>query len=89
MSVEQLSPEEGAEPGRVHVLASAVADFQERELRYRELLDALPTAIYATDAQGRIIFYNEACVTFSGRRPEIGSDRWCVPGGCSIRMGRP
>ena len=48
------------------------------ERRVRELLDALPVAIYTTDAQGRITFYNEAAVEFSGRTPVIGSDSWCV-----------
>jgi PAS domain S-box-containing protein len=45
---------------------------------YRELLEALPAAIYVTDAEGRIIFYNQACVAFSGRVPVLGSDYWCV-----------
>lgn len=41
-------------------------------------LDALPAPIYTTDAEGRITFYNRACVDFAGRTPEIGADRWCV-----------
>jgi PAS domain S-box-containing protein len=45
---------------------------------FRALLEALPVAIYATDADGRITFYNEAAVKISGRRPELGSDRWCL-----------
>jgi PAS domain S-box-containing protein len=51
----------------------------ESELRdRRELLDALPAAIYTTDAAGRITFFNQAAVEFSGRTPELGSDHWCV-----------
>jgi PAS domain S-box-containing protein len=46
--------------------------------RFRQLLEALPAAVYTTDAEGRITFYNQAAVEFSGRRPELGSDRWCV-----------
>jgi PAS domain S-box-containing protein len=38
----------------------------------------LPAAVYTTDAQGRLTFYNQAAVEFSGRRPELGSDHWCV-----------
>ena len=49
-----------------------------QEFLYRDLLNALPAAIYTTDAQGRINFYNEACVDFSGRRPVLGVDQWCV-----------
>src|SRR6266850_4272645 len=48
------------------------------EYFYRELLDALPAAIYTTDPAGRITFYNQAAVTLAGRKPELGSDRWCV-----------
>jgi len=51
---------------------------RESERRLREVLEALPTAIYATDAEGRITFYNQAAVEMSGRRPELGTDKWCV-----------
>lgn len=43
-----------------------------------ETLDALPAPVYLTDAEGRITYYNEACVDFAGRRPALGEDRWCV-----------
>ncbi|PWT86461.1 MAG: histidine kinase [Proteobacteria bacterium] len=42
-----------------------------------ELLEALPVAIYTTDAEGRITFYNEAAAEFWGWRPELGSSQWC------------
>ena len=35
---------------------------RERERRFRTLLDALPAAVYTTDAAGRITFYNQAAV---------------------------
>jgi PAS domain S-box-containing protein len=44
----------------------------------RDLIEALPAAIYMTDAQGRITYYNEAAVALAGRRPALGQDRWCV-----------
>lgn len=56
----------------------AEARLAESERRARELLEALPVAIYTTDTEGRITFYNEAAVEFSGRRPALGSDNWCV-----------
>lgn len=40
------------------------------------VLDALPAAIYTTDAQGRLTSYNEAAADMWGRRPELG-ERWC------------
>lgn len=51
---------------------------RESERRVRELLEALPAAVYTTDAQGRITYYNQAAVAFSGRTPVLGTDEWCV-----------
>ena len=41
-----------------------------------DLLKAMPVAVYVTDANGRITFYNDAAADLWGRRPEIGSARW-------------
>jgi PAS domain S-box-containing protein len=46
--------------------------------RTREVLDQLPAPIYTTDADGRITYFNKACVEFAGRTPEVGRDSWCV-----------
>jgi PAS domain S-box-containing protein len=50
---------------------------RDSEQRMRELLEALPAAVYTTDANGQITFYNKACVEMAGRTPQIG-DEWCV-----------
>jgi PAS domain S-box-containing protein len=50
----------------------------ESEQRYRSVIEALPAAVYTTDAQGRVTMFNQAAVDFSGRTPEVGSDSWCV-----------
>ena len=42
-----------------------------------ELLDALPVAVYTTDAEGRITYFNEAAVELWGNRPPLGSSKWC------------
>jgi PAS domain S-box-containing protein len=57
--------------------------------RLYEILEAMPTAVYMTDAAGRITFFNQAAVKFSGRVPEIGSDQWCVSWRLSWPDGRP
>lgn len=44
---------------------------------WRELINALPVAIYTTDEAGRITFYNEAAAALWGRRPTLGEDWWC------------
>jgi PAS domain S-box-containing protein len=61
------------------VTAAKRMDDQIREsVRHmRELLEALPAAVYTTDAKGRITFYNKATVDMAGRTPEPG-DEWCV-----------
>jgi PAS domain S-box-containing protein len=42
------------------------------------VLDALPAAIYTTDASGRITYYNQAAADLAGRSPKLGVDHWCV-----------
>jgi PAS domain S-box-containing protein len=51
---------------------------RESERHFREMIDALPAAVYTTDAQGRLTHFNPACIELSGRVPELGSDHWCV-----------
>ena len=44
---------------------------------FQALLQALPAAVYATDAEGRIIFYNDEAVRLWGCRPEPGRNEFC------------
>ncbi len=37
----------------------------------KEVLEALPVAVYLTDTEGRLTFYNEAAAEFWGCRPEL------------------
>lgn len=81
--------------GKFRYAVRVIQDITERKLaeerlraserRLRELLEGLPAAIYTTDAHGRITFFNQAAVEFSGRQPTLGSDEWCV----SWRLYRP
>ena len=43
----------------------------------RELVEALPAAIYMTDADGRVTFFNRAAAQLCGCVPELGQDEWC------------
>jgi PAS domain S-box-containing protein len=47
------------------------------EQGFRQLLEALPAAVYTTDAAGRITFFNEAAAEMWGCRPKLNSDEWC------------
>ncbi|HJP98779.1 MAG TPA: PAS domain S-box protein [Rhodanobacteraceae bacterium] len=51
---------------------------RQSEGRMRELMDALAAAIYTTDAEGTLTYYNRAAIELAGREPELGSDKWCV-----------
>jgi PAS domain S-box-containing protein len=63
--------------GAEKIIGEAVAALG-AHARVEDTLDALPAPIYVTDPEGRITYFNEACVAFAGRRPTIGEDRWCV-----------
>jgi PAS domain S-box-containing protein len=41
------------------------------------LLQALPLAVYTTDAAGRITFYNDAAAELWGVRPQLGKSEFC------------
>jgi PAS domain S-box-containing protein len=44
----------------------------------KTVLDALPAAVYATDADGVLTYANRAAEEMAGKRAEIGRDKWCV-----------
>jgi PAS domain S-box-containing protein len=71
---------EAADDGNVVPISTTLrsqATLPERERRFRELLEALPAAVYTTDAKGRITYYNEAAAVMWGHRPTLGSSEWC------------
>ncbi len=63
----------------------AESALRESERRLREMIDALPAAVYTTDAEGRLTHFNPAAIELSGRTPQLGTDRWCV----SWKLFRP
>ncbi|TMB80517.1 MAG: PAS domain S-box protein [Chloroflexi bacterium] len=42
----------------------------------RQMLEALDVAVYTTDREGRLTFFNDAAALFWGRKPELG-ELWC------------
>ena len=55
----------------------AAAEIHRLDASSRIVLAALPVAIYTTDAQGRITFYNEAAARLWNREPKPG-ERFCA-----------
>lgn len=73
----------GARSRRVAVLFNDITERKRAEqevlaseTRYRQFIHALPVAVYACDAHGRITLYNDATVTLWGRKPNLSRDRW-------------
>ena len=44
---------------------------------FRQIVEDLPTALYMTDASGRITYFNKAATELWGRSPVIGEEWWC------------
>ena len=74
VAVADLAPGPAALMGAEAVLVGGKDD----ENFFRTVLDALPAAVYTTDAKGRITYYNRAAVELAGREPRLGEDEWCV-----------
>lgn len=58
--------------------ASAANNVTKNPTHYQQVLQELPIAVYITDADGRITFFNNAAVEMAGRTPRLGIDKWCV-----------
>lgn len=60
------------------MIGLALAAAREGRAALEAVLAQLPAPIYTTDADGWVTYFNQACIGFSGRTPEVGKDRWCV-----------
>jgi PAS domain S-box-containing protein len=69
-SGEEISP-------TIRFFRQVGAAFVPPDGHFRTVLEALPIAVYSTDPDGRITFFNEAAAVLWGCRPELGEDRWC------------
>jgi PAS domain S-box-containing protein len=61
-----------------NMLHTAITAVQQGDEGFHQVLDSFPAAIYVTNPQGVITYYNSACIAFAGRTPLIGQDSWCV-----------
>lgn len=72
-TIGQLAVTRDITSRREHELA-----LKQRQNQLQDLLEALPAAVYTTDAEGRITFFNQAAADMAGRVPRLNEDRWCV-----------
>jgi PAS domain S-box-containing protein len=61
-------------------IGQAVLALGQDDRRFRAIIEALPVALYTTDATGHLTFYNDAAVEIWGRRPALEKDLWCGAG---------
>jgi PAS domain S-box-containing protein len=59
-------------------LTIAQDKLRQNEQQFRQVLDALPAAVYTTDANGVVTYFNPAAEKMAGRTPVVGKDEWCV-----------
>lgn len=83
VSIEVLKDAKGDVAGAINVFRDhtewhqARRALMQRKKESEAILQALQAALYTTDAEGRITFYNEAAARLWGIRPELGRDRFC------------
>ncbi|MBA1144758.1 PAS domain S-box protein [Mesorhizobium neociceri] len=62
----------------VTTLKTAERAIGQREARFHQTLEALPVAVYTTDAAGKITYFNRKAAELASREPKIGEDEWWV-----------
>jgi len=73
-AIDRTDPKRYPQMGHLQGVANDVVHGGDSE---RQVLDALPAAVYVTDAAGRITYYNNAAAELWGYRPELGRAEWC------------
>src|SRR6266481_8378759 len=74
---------------RTASLQLSEARLRDSERQLQDLIAAVPAAIYTTDAEGKITYFNQAAVELTGRTPTVGRDAWCVTWKLYYPDGRP
>ena len=59
------------------------------DLDFSKIIQDSPIAFYATDAEGRIVFFNQAAEKLWGRSPDLDIDLWCGAWRIYSPDGRP
>jgi len=83
VNIEILGDEAGRAVGAINVFRDNTEQRRrqmhlvDQERRIDERFQALPAAVYTTDAAGRITFFNEAAADLWGVRPELGKSEFC------------
>lgn len=74
---------------QAHQYLATALDALHQASDWRPVLDGLPVPVYVTDPHGEVTYWNDACVSFAGREPELGSDRWSIAWHLYTASGEP
>jgi PAS domain S-box-containing protein len=66
-----------SQPLKAAMLGTAAIIPDPASADFHKVIEALPAAVYVTDADGNITYYNEAAVRLWGYRPPLGDSKWC------------
>jgi PAS domain S-box-containing protein len=82
-NVDPLLDEQGRLVGAVNCFQD-VSDLRRMQQQMREgrrvgrrVMEAIPAAIYTTDAEGRLLYFNKAAEQMWGVAPTLGEQFWC------------
>lgn len=64
-------------------------DIDKKNKQYQSLIEDSPLAIYTSDQDGRLTYFNPAAVQLWGRAPVMGEDFWSGPWRIHFPDGRP
>jgi PAS domain S-box-containing protein len=64
-------------------------DIDKKNKQYQSLIEDSPLAIYTSDQDGRLTYFNPAAVQLWGRVPVMGEDFWSGPWRIHFPDGRP
>jgi PAS domain-containing protein len=57
---------------------------QDRETNFRDLISAMPAAVYACDAEGVIVYYNQHAVALYGDELQLSKPAWSFLNSCQL-----
>ncbi|MDG4869553.1 PAS domain-containing protein, partial [Guyparkeria sp. 1SP6A2] len=82
-NVDPLFDEQGQLVGGVNCFQD-ITELRRMQARVREgrqvgrrVMEAIPAAIYTTNAEGRLLYFNKAAEQIWGVAPKIGEQVWC------------
>ena len=75
LSVSPIKDRDGRIVGASKI-ARAISERKQGERNLANLVEALPAAVYTTDAEGRITRCNQPAIDLWGCRPTLGVSRW-------------